>query len=89
MGPLDIFGGLIVGLLTAGINAFLGKKNMNYMLTAVPVIIIQGMGVAVWLSYLLNIPYQAMALSLVIGQIIPGIFGAVLVKILKNTLFRI
>jgi len=89
MGPLDIFGGLIVGLLTAGINAFLGKKNMNYMLTAVPVIIIPGMGVAVWLSYLLNIPYQAMALSLVIGQIIPGIFGAVLVKILKNTLFRI
>ena len=89
MGPLDIFGGLIVGLLTAGINAFFGKKKMSYMLTALPIIFIPGMGVALWLSYLLNIPYSAMALSLVIGQIIPGIFGAVLVKILKNTLFKI
>ena len=84
MGPLDIFGGLIVGLVTSGLNAYFGKKNMNILFTALPIIFVPGMGVAIWLSYLLNIPYGAMAVNLVIGQIIPGIFGTALVKALRG-----
>ena len=57
---------------------------MNILFTALPIIFVPGMGVAIWLSYLLNIPYAAMAVNLVIGQIIPGIFGTALVKALRG-----
>jgi hypothetical protein len=86
MGIADILGGLIVGLITAGISAYMGKKNVKYYFVAIPVILVPSLGVATWLSYLLNIPYVALAPSLVLGQIVPGIFGAVLVRVLGSVL---
>ena len=83
-GFFDIVGGGLVGLLTAGCCAWLGKRRLNIALTALPVTLIPALGVASWLSYLLSTPYWIMALSLLVGQFISGIAGALLVSALKK-----
>lgn len=83
-GFFDIVGGGLVGLLTAGCCAWLGRKRLNIALTALPVTLIPALGVASWLSYLLSTPYWIMALSLLVGQFISGIAGALLVSALKK-----
>ena len=83
-GFFDIVGGGLVGLLTAGCCAWLGKRRLSPALTAVPITFIPALGVASWLSYLLSTPYWIMALSLLVGQFISGIAGALLVSALKK-----
>ncbi len=77
-GFFDIVGGGLVGLLTAGCCAWLGKHRLSRSLTAVPIALIPALGVASWLSYLLSVPYWVMAGSLMVGQLIAGIAGALL-----------
>ena len=83
-GFFDIVGGGLVGLLTAGCCAWLGKKRLGVALTALPVTLIPALGVASWLSYLLGTPYWVMALSLLVGQFISGIAGVLLTSALKK-----
>lgn len=83
-GFFDIVGGGLVGLLTAGCCAWLGKKRLSVALTALPVTLIPALGVASWLSYLLGTPYWVMALSLLVGQFISGISGVLLTSALKK-----
>lgn len=83
-GFFDILGGGLVGLLTAGCCAWLGKKRLSAALTALPVTLIPSLGVASWLSYLLELPYWVTALSLLVGQFISGIAGALLSSALKK-----
>ena len=83
-GFFDIVGGGLVGLLTAGCCAWLGKKRLNVALTALPVTLIPALGVASWLSYLLGLPYWVMALSLLVGQLISGLAGVLLTSALKK-----
>lgn len=82
LGILDILGGGIVGLVTTGLIVLIRRFHWNMALIAIPIIAVPGLGVAVWLSYLLRLPYPALALSLCIGQTVPGICGALLVKAL-------
>lgn len=84
LGAFDIVGGFFVGILTAGVNAGIRKLRLHRFLVAIPIILIPGLGVATWLSYLLGISYPLMALNLIIGQFIPGICGAVLIEILRR-----
>ena len=86
LGPLDMFGGLLIGLLTAGLVLLIRKKQWNRYLVVLPITFIPGLGVATWLSYLLNIPYQALATSLCIGQIVPAVCGVALIKVLERVL---
>ena len=51
---------------------------MSRSLTAVPIALIPALGVASLLSYLLSTPYWVMAGSLLVGQLIAGIAGALL-----------
>jgi uncharacterized membrane protein len=83
-GIFDIVGGFLVGCATTGLIVLIRRLNWNSILVAVPIIIIPGLGVAAWLSYLLNIPYLIMAAQLVVGQIIPGIVGMAMVKIFQS-----
>jgi hypothetical protein len=39
--------------------------------------------VPIWLLYLIQVPYKVFAMSICIGQVIPGIVGVILVKRLK------
>ena len=84
LGFFDIVGGGVVGLLTAGCCAYIGKRGWNAWLTVLPIALIPALGVASWLSALLQVPYVAMAGSLLVGQTISGIAGAGLLKALKR-----
>jgi uncharacterized membrane protein len=80
----DMLGGFIVGILTAGSCAYLRK--ISVYLTALPIIFFPAVLVPIWLSYLLHVPYLILAVSIGIGQIIPGILGVFLVKYLEQPL---
>ncbi|MBQ9299140.1 MAG: QueT transporter family protein [Clostridia bacterium] len=84
LGFFDIVGGGIVGLLTAGCCALLGKKRITHWAVAIPITLIPALGVSLWLSGLLGIPYWALAASLLVGQFISGMAGALLVQALKK-----
>ena len=80
LGVFDIVGGGLIGLLTAGACALLGKKKLSPWLTAVPITLIPALGVSLWLSKLLGVPYWVLAVSLLVGQAIAGVVGALLCK---------
>lgn len=82
LGILDILGGFIVGLLTAYFCYKLRKVNVY--LVGLPILIIPTLCVPIWLSYLLNIPYIALVVSIGIGQIIPAVLAVLLVKYLEK-----
>ena len=83
-GVVDMVGGCIVGLLTSALVVLIRRKGWNKTFVAFPIVFVPGLGVAVYLSYFLNMPYWLMALNLCIGQILPGIVGVVIVKALER-----
>ena len=86
LGPLDMLGGCLVGLITTALIVLIRRQGWNRWLIALPILLVPGLGVATWLSYLLQIPYPAMAFSLCVGQIAPAICGVLLVRVLERVL---
>ena len=86
LGLLDMVGGCLVGIVTTGLIAGIRRLNWTRCLIAVPIVLVPGLGVAAWLSYLLQLPYPALGLSLCIGQVIPAICGVLLVNVLDRAL---
>lgn len=84
LGILDMIGGCLVGIVTTALIVWIRKKGWNLWLIVIPIILIPGLCVPIWLSYLLKIPYSALAVSLCIGQVIPAICGPILVKALQR-----
>lgn len=84
LGFFDIVGGGLVGLATAGCCALLGRKHVTAWSVALPIALIPALGVSLWLSGLIGVPYWALAGSLLVGQAIAGAIGAILVKALKS-----
>lgn len=80
LGMVDIVGGGIVGGLTTWIVGIIGKKQLNVWFTIIPIIIVPGGIVSLWLSAILQIPYLILIANLCIGQILPAILGVVLIK---------
>lgn len=78
LGPMDMIGGLVVGILTSSGCYFL--KKINAVLVAISIILIPSLLVPVWLSYILHVPYLMLVLSVGVGQIIPGIIGVLIAK---------
>ncbi len=84
LGPIDMVGGFIVGLLTAGSAYYL--RRFHLFLVGLPIFIIPSLLVPIWLSYLLGIPYLLLVVSVGIGQLLPAILGVLLVKYLEKPL---
>ncbi|MDF2700037.1 MAG: hypothetical protein K0Q49_1593 [Haloplasmataceae bacterium] len=91
LGPIDIIGGFIVGLLTSSVVFIIKKYKLNDWFIAFPIIFIPGLIVPIWLAPILSalpdaqkITYVALALSLLAGQFIPGVVGVLMVKELKR-----
>lgn len=84
LGVFDIVGGGLVGLATAGCCALLGKKKITPWAVVAPITLIPALGVSLWLSGILGVPYWTLAASLLVGQAIAGVAGAVLVNALKK-----
>lgn len=84
LGPLDMIGGTIVGMVTSGAIYLVRKMKLNEWLIAVPIVFGPGLMVPTWLSYLLHVPYSVLAISICIGQIIPGVVGVLLIKYISR-----
>lgn len=84
LGLLDMFGGCIVGMVTTALIVGIRKKQWNHWLIILPIVLVPGLGVATWLSYLLKLPYFALAGSLCIGQAIPAVCGVLLIRALER-----
>lgn len=86
LGPLDMFGGFIAGVLTSFSCYYLRK--INIILVAIAIFLIPTFLVPIWLVYLLKIPYELLVLSVGAGQILPSILGVLMVKYLEKLLSK-
>lgn len=84
LGPMDMMGGFVVGILTAAGCRYARKGHL--LLVALPIMVIPTLVVPLWLSPLINVPYSILAVSIGVGQIIPGMVGVLLVKYLEGPL---
>lgn len=88
LGLLDVMGGAAIGILTSGCCALVHRWKAGEWVLIIPITLIPALGASLWLSYLLNVPYWALAASLLVGQCVSGMAGAVLVKALKRFLMK-
>ena len=86
LGLFDIVGGFVIGLITAGSIALLGKVTKRSYILVLPIALAPSFVVPIWLSYILNIPYIYLVISLLIGQIISAYTLGIL--IIKSTWIR-
>lgn len=87
LGLLDWFGGCFVGIIVTAIIVLIRRKGWSRWLMILPIILVPGLGVSSYLSYLLHVPYSALAVSLCIGQSVPAVCGVVLVNVLQRALY--
>ena len=88
LGIFDIVGGITVGVITSTLVYLVRRFKLNQLLVAIPIIFGPGLIVPIWLSPILGVPYNVLAISLCIGQILPGIVGALMVRQLERVLPR-
>lgn len=87
LGLLDWFGGCFVGIIVTAIIVLIRRKCWSRWLMILPIILVPGLGVPSYLSYLLHVPYSVLATSLCIGQSVPAVCGVVLVNVLQRALY--
>ena len=87
LGLLDWFGGCFVGIIVTAIIVLIRRKGWRRWLMILPIILVPGLGVPSYLSYLLHVPYSVLATSLCIGQSVPAVCGVVLVNVLQRALY--
>ena len=87
LGLLDWFGGCFVGIIVTAIIVLIRRKGWSRWLLILPIILVPGLGVPSYLSYLLHVPYSVLATSLCIGQSVPAVCGVVLVNVLQRALY--
>ena len=88
LGLLDWFGGCFVGIIVTAIIVLIRRKGWSRWLMILPIILVPGLGVPSYLSYLLHVPYSVLATSLCIGQSVPAVCGVVLVNVVQRALYR-
>lgn len=84
LGILDMVGGFCVGVLTTAIIVLMRRMGLSAWWVTLPIIFVPALCVPLWLSPLIGVPYWALVLNLAVGQTIPGIVGAILVKALSG-----
>lgn len=84
LGLVDMLGGLVVGILTTGAIVLIKRYTISSWTVALPILLVPGLLVPLWLSYLLSIPYSILVVNVLIGQSLPAIVGAVLVRLLGS-----
>ena len=87
LGLLDWFGGCFVGIIVTAIIVLIRRKGWSRWLMILPIILVPGLGVSSYLSYLLHVPYSVLATSLCIGQSVPAVCGVALVNALQRALY--
>ncbi|MFR1715888.1 MAG: QueT transporter family protein [Butyricicoccus sp.] len=85
LGLLDWFEAA-VGIIVTAIIVLI-RQGLSRWLMILPIILVPGLGVPSYLSYLLHVPYSVLATSLCIGQSVPAVCGVVLVNVLQRALY--
>ena len=83
----NMLGGFIVGIVTSGIVMLIKKFHLPRFMIFFPITLVPGLGVALWLSPMVHMPYGALALSLCIGQTVPAVCGVALSKALEQVFY--
>ena len=60
LGLLDWFGGCFVGIIVTAIIVLIRRKGWSRWLMILPIILVPGLGVPSYLSYLLHVPYSVL-----------------------------
>ena len=81
LGVLDMAGGFFVGIATTWLIAQVRRRGLSPWLTGLPILLVPGLCVPMWLSYLLHLALPALAASVVAGQAVPAVCGAALVRL--------
>lgn len=89
LGLPDMIGGCLVGIVTSDIIVLIRKFHLPKFLIVLPITFVPGLCVPIWLSYLLHLPYGALAVSLCIGQIVPAICGTAIVLLFEKRFFKL
>lgn len=84
LGILDMIGGCAVGMLTTACVAGIRRFHLPEFLTAIPIIFVPGLFIPIYLSQLLQVPYQMLSLSLCIGQSVPAVCGVLAIYAAKG-----
>lgn len=84
LGLLDMIGGFIVGIITAGSCFYLRK--ISIYLTGLPILVFPTLLVPIWLSYIIHVPYLSLVVTIGLGQLLPGIVGVFIVKYFDKAL---
>ena len=85
LGPVDMIGGFCVGRATTGLIVLGKRRGCGNWIVAAAVTLVPGLGVPLWLSALLQVPYVLLASSLLVGQFVSGLAGLALVDALEHT----
>lgn len=84
LGLPDIIGGFLVATITTSLMVLIKKLNLPRILVVVPTLVVPALGVSMWLSPILGVPYWALVISIGLGHIIPAILGYILVKAIEK-----
>ena len=79
-----LLGGGLVGILTSLVIVYAKRHNLGNWAVMLAITLVPGLGVPVWLSVLLDLPYWLLASTVLVGQFISGIVGMVLVTALER-----
>lgn len=82
LGPLDMVGGFAVGLATCGAIAW--TRGWGLWRVCLFITLIPGLGVPLWLSPLLGLPYLVLVPPLLLSQAFCGLAGLALVAVLRR-----
>ena len=88
LGIIDMVGGTVVGIVTAALVYAVSKYNLPKWCLILPIIFIPGVGVPLYLSQLLSIPFIPLVISLCIGQSVPAVVGYFLVQTLEKRFYK-
>ena len=65
--------------LATGSIYLIRKIKLSSWFIVLPILLVPSLVVPIWLSALLKLPYVALVINLILGQLVPAILGAVLV----------
>ena len=79
LGILDVIGGFIVGVVTTRLICLLKKIKGSPMFCCLPIAVAPTIIVPLWLHYILKIQYIVLLFSMLPGQIISSLIGAIII----------
>ncbi|WP_295494084.1 QueT transporter family protein [uncultured Streptococcus sp.] len=80
LGLIDVVGGFCASFLATGSIYLIRKIKLSSWFIILPILFVPSLVVPIWLSVLLKLPYVALVINLILGQLVPAILGAVLVR---------